>query len=270
MNEEVTAEAEDAVVAEEVEVVETVEVDAKTEETTEADDGEAKAEAKDPEPSDPSPEKKSDGVQKRIDELTKLRRDQERETDYWKQMAQNKENAPPTVTKELKTLADFEYDEGKYSEYVVGQARADATLETDRKFDLEKQARIQADFSAQEADFAKNVDDYHITTRNQDLKLTGEMVAAAQSSEAGAEVLYYLGKNPEVADRLARMSPLQMARDMGKIEAVKLVKKKAPSESKAPKPVPKLKPTDSKVEVSPANMTDTQFRKWRQKAIANR
>ncbi len=272
MSEEATAEAVDAVVVDEVEEVETVEVDAEAEETTETDNGEAeegeKKEDK-PEPSESSSEKKTDGFQKRIDELTKLRRDQERETVYWKELAQKEQVAPEPVVPG-KSLADFEYDEGKYTEYLKTEAKADAAAEVDSRIQQENQARSRADFSGKEADFSKDVDDYHIVTRNQDLKITGEMVAAVQDSPDGPAVLYYLGKNPEVAERLANLSPLSMAREIGRIEATKLVKEKAQSISKAPKPVPKLVPTESKVTVDPSKMSDVQFRKWRLKQIANR
>jgi len=268
MSEEVAVEdTEDAAVAEEVEPTsaESVDIDAVVDE---APDGEAKVEAEKPEPSESSPEKK-DGVQKRIDELTRLRREQERETSYWKELAQNTQVAPEPVAPG-KTLADFEYDEGKYTQYLTESAKAEAVAEVDTRLASERQARARADFTSKESDFSKGVDDYYVVTRNQDLKISGEMVEACQGSDEGAAVLYYLGKNPEVAERLAAMPPLSMAREMGKIEASKLVAEKAPSVSKAPKPVPKLAPTDAKVAIDPSNMTDSQFRKWREKAIANR
>ena len=271
MNEEATVvETEDEIVTEEVETEEVAEVDSETTETEETEDGEAEAQDKEPEPSESSPEKKT-GTQKRIDELTKQRHDHEREKEYWKQLAQDKQVAPEPVNNEpLKSLSDFEYDEGKFAEYLTERAKADAAADVDRKIAQETAARTRSDFSGKEADFSKDVDDYHIVTRNNDLKVSQEMVEAVQGSDDGPAVLYYLGKNPEVAERLFALPPLQMAREMGRIEATKLVKQKAPVESKAPKPVPKLKPVESKVTLDPSKMTDAQFRKWRQKAIANR
>ena len=271
VTEEVTDEVKDAVVAEEVEEVTKADADAETEETPETEDGEAEVKAEKPEPSESSPEKKkTDGFQKRIDELTKLRRDQERETVYWKELAQKEQVAPEPVSVPGKTLADFEYDEGKFAEYLKTEAKADAVAEVDKRLLQERQARSMADFSAIEAEFSKDVDDYHIVTRNNDLKITNDMLAVAQDSPDGAAVLYYFGKNPEVAERLANLSPMSMAREIGKIEATELKKEKPQSISKAPKPVPKLEPTDSKVTIDPMKMSDSQFSKWRQKAIANR
>ncbi len=273
MNEEVaTEEVEDAAVAEEVEaeVIETVDTETEKPEETEDGEAEVKAEKEEPEPSESSAEKK-DGVQKRIDELTKIRRETERDRDYWKNLAQTNQVAPDPV-EPGKTLADFEYDEGKYATYLKDEAKADAKAEVDLQLHNDRQARARADFSSREADFSKNLDDYHIVTRSNDLKITEPMLEAMQGSDEAPAVLYYLGKNPEVAERLSTMAPLAMARELGRIEATKLVKEKAPSVSTAPRPVPKLAATDAKTTISIADpkISDAQFRKIRLKQIANR
>ena len=281
MNEEVAAEAEvvkdDEIVAEEVIEVEAGKADAEPDETKETEDGEAKAAEKDkekevdPKPSESSPEKKKDGAQKRIDEITRQKYDYQRESEYWKQIAQTNQVAPDPV-ESGKTLADFEYDEGKYTEYLKTTAAAEANATVDQRIHQENQARSKADFNIKEAEFAKDIDDYHIVTRQNLRAFTENMFEAVQSADDGPAVLYYLGKNPEVAERLANLPPLSMAREIGKIEANKLAKEKPPSVTKAPKPAPKLAAVDSKVTLSidDANLTDAQFRKLREKQIANR
>lgn len=266
MSEEVPAEAEDAPVIEVEEVVETVEADAKTEETEEATEDEDKVK----EPSESSTEKKqADGVQKRIDELTKIRRTTERDRDYWKELAQSQQpTEEPAVPG--KTLADFEYDEAKFSEYLVTHARESAKADVDKTLAQERYARARSDFSSKESEFSSNLDDYHIVTRNNDLKISAPMLEVMQGSDEGPAVLYYLGKNPDVAERLAGMQVLDMARELGHIEATKLSHEKAPSIPKAPAPAPKIAATTPKVSIEPSKMSDAQFRKWRLKAIANR
>ncbi len=275
MNDEVQ---EDAVVTEEVETVETETVDTETVEATETEGGEAEAQETEtednPEPSDSSPEKK-DGVQKRIDELTKLRRDQERETEYWKQLAQNKQAAPEPVKSEpLKTLKDFEYDESLYGEYVVDRAKADAAADTDRKLEVESRSRTQAEFKIKEADFSKTVDDYHISTMVNDgsFKFSQDMAHLTEMSDEGPALRYYLSKNLEVSASIASMDILSAAMELGAIKATKLVKQKAPSVSKAPKPVPKIAASDGAAapKLGDPNLSDKQFRKLREKQIANR
>lgn len=279
MNEEVEVEEveKDEIVAEEVIEVEAGKADAKPDETEETEDGEAKAEEKEkedkeePKPSEPSTEKKKDGTQKRIDEITRQKYDHQREAEYWKQIAQTNQVAPEPV-EAGKTLADFEYDEGKYTEYLKTTAAAEANATADQRIRQENQARSKADFNIKEDEFSKDIDDYHIVTRQNLRAFTENMFEAVQSADDGPAVLYYLGKNPEVAERLANLPPLSMAREIGKIEANKLAKEKPPSVTKAPKPAPKLAAVDSKVTLSidDPNLTDAQFRKMREKQIANR
>jgi len=263
----------DATVTDEIEVVAEVEADAEvTEEITEIDNGEAKAESEEAEkPGDPSPPKK-DGTQKRIDEITREKHDARRESEYWKNLAQQNQVAPEPV-EPGKTLADFDYDEAKFSAYLTNQAKADAKADTDKAIAHEKGARAQADFVGREADFAKDLDDYHTAVYvNRDLQFTPAMAAATLGTEQGPALRYYLAKNPEESAKLARMAPFDMAIELGRIEATKLVKEKPPSAPKAPTPVPKIAATNSRttIRIDDPKISDAQFRKLREKQIANR
>ena len=272
VNEEtIMPEKADATVTEEVEAVEAVEADATDTEIEETDNGEVEATAE-AEPSESSTEKEEgakDTVQKRIDDVTKARREAERDAEYWKQIAQQNQVAPEPV-EPGKTLADFDYDEGKYAEYLTEFAKAEARAEVDKQLANEKAATVHAEYSQKEAEFAQGVDDYHTAVTNPTLRFSPEMAAATQTGENGPALRYYLAKNPEISASLASMAPLDMARELGRIEATKLVKETAPKISNAPKPVPKIAATSNKVTTDPLKMTDAQFAKWRQKQIANR
>lgn len=272
VNEEtIMPEKADATVTEEVEAVEEVEADATDTEIEETDNGEVEATAE-AEPSESSTEKEEgakDTVQKRIDDMTKARREAERDAEYWKQIAQQNQVAPEPV-EPGKTLADFDYDEGKYAEYLTEFAKAEARAEVDKQLANERAATVHAEYSQKEAEFAQGVDDYHTAVTNPTLRFSPEMAAATQTGENGPALRYYLAKNPEISASLASMAPLDMARELGRIEATKLVKETAPKVSNAPKPVPKIAATSNKVTTDPLKMTDAQFAKWRQKQIANR
>jgi hypothetical protein len=45
------------------------------------------------------------------------------------------------------------------------------------------------------------------------------MAEAIQSSEAGPDLAYWLGSNPKEAERIANLSPLMQAKEIGRIEA---------------------------------------------------
>jgi len=234
---------------EEIDEVETTEVDSEVEEIEEDSDEAAEGEE---DPSEPSAEKKDedaakkdkDGVQKRIDEITRLRRDEERQRLRVEQenaeLRRQIEAAVPKQPAGMK-LADFDYDEDRYSAYLTEQAAGQARQEAQRAIQAEKQMAKQADFNVKETDYAIDVTDYHAVTRNPTLKLSPEMVQVAQDSDDGPKILYYLGKHPDVSERLANMSPLAMAREIGRIEATKLDSVATPSITNAPAPAAKLK-----------------------------
>jgi len=234
---------------------------------------EIEANGEDADPDKPSLSKKEVGEQKRIDELTKIRRDLERDRDYYKNLSESaprpNQNQEAPQSAPARTLADFEYDEDQYREYITQKAVADARAESERTIGREKAARAKAEFTSREADFSKDLIDYNSVTRNQDLPITEYMLGTLHGSEKGPEVLYYLGKHPDLAAKMARMDPLQMAREIGILESTKLAVKKPAKVSNAPPVTPKLE-TNAKVSVSPEKMTDKQFAAWRKKTIANR
>lgn len=236
-----------AEVVEEEEVNELVEsVDAEDEdedlEPEITDSGDGSAEVEEPPPEESSASKKDDGFQKRIDELTHRYYEEKNQREHFQQQWEDSQQVAQEVPG--KTLADFEYDEGKFAEYLQGQAVQEARAEVERNTQQQQGMKRRSEFEAKEAKFAVSVKDYQTVTRNQALPLNQTMVETLQTAEKGPEVLYYLGKNPDVAASLASMSPLDAARELGRIEATKLVKPE-PILKTTPAPVPKIKGADS-------------------------
>lgn len=248
------------------------------EEQASEEETEDKTEETEDEPSESSAEKKDDSFQSRIDELTGKYRSEERarieaEAKYQQtqQRLQALEEAKPIEPD--KTLADFEYDEGQYASYLSDVARQTAQQEVKQQLEQERKTTRQLEFKAREDDFGRNVDDYNQVTRNPDLQITETMVEVLQAAEKGPEVLYYLGTNPDVARSLAQMSPLDMAREMGRIEASKLVKPEPKKESKTPPPPPKLKAGNSVTRIAPDSpesdkLSDEEWLKRERKRLA--
>ena len=265
-----TAVVEDATVVATVEPVEAVEVDTSEAKVDEIDNGEVVAESGD-EPEESSTSKEV--PKERIDEVTKARREAERERDYYKNLHEQQVAQEPVEAVEAgKTLSDFEYDEAKFSAYLTNQAKADAAADTQRVAQQEVGAKLQADFQGRESDFASSIDDYHTAVTSPTLQFSADMAAATLHAEKGPELRYYLAKNPEVSAKLSKMGQYDMVMELGRIEISKLGKQKAPSVTTAPKPVPKIAATDSKtgVKLDDPKITDAQFRRLREKQIANR
>lgn len=223
--------------------------------------------------------KPSDGFTKRIDELTRSFRDAERaaraaerDRDYWREHAQRLPPQPQPAAEESpsvgKSLADFAYDESKYQAYMSGEVRKEAARAAREELTREQQSQTKmervASHQEREAEFAKDLPDYFEIAHYAPINET--MADVIMESENGPAIAYYLGKNPRVAASIARLSPLQMAREIGRIEATKLAEKpKPPQVSSAPPPAPKLSAGDSKVEKDPKEMTDKEFDAWRKK-----
>ena len=271
---------EDAPVTEEVDSGLVDEAEAESLEAEQSDeaeelDAEASQEESD-EPSDSSSEKKKDSFQDRIDEVTQKFRAEERQrlmmeqqnrqlSEQLQAMQQPRQLAPD------KTLADFDYDEAAFAQYVGNFARQTVRAEVQHAQQRMQMNKANAEFAVKEQDFAKSVEDYSQVTRNPSLPITQTMVNAVQSTEKGPEILYYLGKNPDVAMSLANMHPIDMAREIGHIEATKLVKPESPPKEPA-KPAPKIPATTTARKINPTEpasdkLSDEEWLKRRNKQV---
>ena len=231
------------------EEVDTEEVEDKAEAKTEAKPADTTEEkGKD---SESSPEK--DKVQERIDELTRKYRNEEREKltlqqeneDLKQKLGEVEEFPTPD-----KTLADFDYDEGKYSKYLMEFARETAKTQVNEGLEEERNRRAKADFQSRESEFSADIEDYQTVTRNPALRITEDILSALQQASEGPALLYYLGKNPEIASRLAELPAHAVAYELGRIEALDL-KKPEPEVTKAPAPTPKLDGVEQSTTVDP-------------------
>ena len=116
--------------------------------------------------------------------------------------------------------------------------------------------------------------DFNETVLNRTLPLTIGMLDYAREMDnekvSAADMVYYLGKHPDVTTSLSRMNPTQFAREMAKIELKleALPRAKAGAQpgaktvSSAPEPIT---PTDSAVIVTknPDEMSQAEYEKWR-------
>lgn len=201
-------------------------------------------------------------VQKRIDELTRLRREAERDRDYWREHATRQQPQPkaePVVSnapKPLPKLEDFEYDESRYAAALIAHATEEASRKVreglkQEEADRQKAERVKS-WKTRESEFQASHDDY--IDKAHYAPMSESMVEIIQESEHGPELAYYLGNNREIAERIAGLSPARAAYELGRIEA----KFEAPPAaapppkqvSKAPPPPPKIEGTDPTPRIS--------------------
>jgi hypothetical protein len=94
------------------------------------------------------------------------------------------------------------------------------------------------------------------------------MEVVLEVSEKPHELLYYLGKNPEIASDLADLTPAKLATRLDRIER-EMAETSKPKTSSAPKPIEPVKPAGTPMK-DPSKMTDREFAAWRRAQIAQR
>lgn len=198
----------------------------------------------------PEPKKPAKGVQKRLDELTRLRHDAERDRDYWREMALRSGAAKtePEPVQVEPTEDQFE----NYDDYLVAKAKHQALAE------LRSEQRQESFISAAKSKFT----DFVAVVMRPDLPVTQAMSEAIRESEIGADIAYHLGKNPDEAARISRLSPARQAVEIGKLEVVlsaPLAKPKDPP----PPPIKPVSGTSAGGSKDPSKMTMAEYVEWR-------
>jgi len=194
-----------------------------------------------PKPDD-KPKRNRRTFEKRIDQLTAQLRQRERELEE----IRTRSAQPPEAAPKREDFDDYEsYIEAK-AEYKALQAAEKRLAEAEAKA-KEREARAQEESTqrsfveAREATLERGSEaytDFEDVTQNEDLSITPVMADAILSSDKGHEIWYHLGKNPELADRIAGMPPVQQLMELGRLEVTLSGKKP----SSAPKPTTTLNP----------------------------
>lgn len=164
------------------------------EQTTEQPDTEGGEDADKP--------KRKHWAHERIDDLTRRRREAEREAEYWKQ------RATQTVDPE-----GLEYEDG-IAARVVQQTRTEQA-ETSKATAAQLAAEA---FGYRETIARERFADYDAITRNPNVAITPAMAEVIHDSDVGPDVAYHLGKNPAEAARIASLPAHLQAREIGRIE----------------------------------------------------
>lgn len=195
----------------------------------------------------PDADKIPDGVQQRINEITRKRREAERRAERAEKRLREMES---------KNLDDLDYED-QIAERTLNRSRREQ-IENDRETAQELaheayQARVQA--------VATKYPDYAQVAQNPNLAITPAMAETIMDSDYGPDIAYHLGKNPLEAARISQLNPPSQARELGKIEA--LVSAPKPQPRTAPKPVTPVGSQGSSGTKDPSKMTMAEYAAWR-------
>jgi len=139
-----------------------------------------------------------------------------REQRKWEreQAARQAQQAAPVAPKEVPSIDNFESPDA-YAEALALKKAEELLAQRDRQ---KEQAEIVEAYGEREEKARDKYDDYEDVVYNPKLRITDVMAETIQHSEIGPDLAYWLGSNPKEADRIARLSPIMQAREIGKIE----------------------------------------------------
>lgn len=226
--------------------------------------------------------RKQNGIQKRIDELTKARREAERRAAYLEeQLARNAK--PSTSIGEKPTLESCDYDQEVYldklAEYKLQERLAQhETSRTEEARKLEEQ-REAIEFRTRESSVRAEYPDYDQVVYSPNTPISDTMATAIRKDENGAVVAYFLGKNPDVAYRITQLPPQQQYQAIGDLSdkiaeyrqstgsetgSNESAPQTPPNVSAAPPPPPTVSGRGSSAK-NPEKMTTAEWMEWRNK-----
>ena len=198
--------------------------------------------------------KKEPWFQKRIGELTREKYEARRAADeaqqqaekyrqYVAQIQQGEQAQQPGV--DVRTLAQQE------ASRMIAEQRFNESCN-----------KVYAEGAKEFKDFDQAVANLHMVGANRDF------LELAATSDAGAKLLHHLGSDLDEAARILSLSPVQMARELTKLE-IKLAQPVAKPVSKAPAPISPIA-GGGVTSKDPVEMSDAEFAKWRKSQIAQR
>jgi hypothetical protein len=129
---------------------------------------------------------------------------------------------------------------------------------------VEQGTKKHADYMGALKDLAAEVGDFV----RRDGTPSPFMEVVLEVSEKPTELLYHLGKNPEIAEELADLGPIKLAKRLDRIER-ELAEAGAKKTSNAPKPLQEVRGSAGASRAL-ADLEDKDFVKRRREQIANR
>lgn len=209
-------------------------------------------------------------TQEELDKIVAKEKAKERrkvERDLREELAQQRQ-APIEAPQPNQFTSAEDYVEA-LSDYKTEQKLAEREAQQQRK-------QVESGYEDRADEARAKYADYDEVAHGSHVRITPEMAEVIKASEVGPEVAYHLGKNPDEAARIARLSPLVQAREIGKIEATLVpnapVVKKS---SSAPEPIRPLGsrstvPTVSTSDPRSTKLSDSDWIKQRNAEILKR
>lgn len=198
----------------------------------------------------PQPRKPGGGFQKRISELTREKHEAKREAEQLREMlskALGQTQQPAPAAEQSDEPRPEQY--ARYEDYVRAVARYDAARETkaflssvrkQASVEDQEKARIEAvkAFEVEAKAQGKAIqgfDDALDMVRSDDFPMTPAVATYLLKATQKAALVKYLADNPDAAYEYARMTDVEVGRELAKVE-MRFASKPRPKTSSAPPP----------------------------------
>ena len=120
----------------------------------------------------------------------------------------------PVVSKDIPSIENFDSTDA-YAEALAVKKAEELIAARDRQT---HQTEVVEAYNEREEKARDKYDDFEDVVYNPKLRITDVMAESIQSSDNGPDLAYWLGSNPKEAERIARLSPILQAKEIGKIE----------------------------------------------------
>ena len=254
-------------------------------ETSQDDPAPASDSGNDTEPADEPEPPRRNRAQERIDELTADKYRLKGQLDALQQQLATKQEPAKPPPPELVAPTEPKLDDFEDMESFMAAQRnwTRETIDYNRKVDARdrnveatnnakaaaeeaRRAEAGATWQSQVADAKTRHSDFDVVAFDPNLPVSASMGDAIQAADNGADVLYFLGKNPDRSARIAQMEPYQAAMEIGKISGQVTATKAPPATrkvSQAPKPAQPDR-TTATPEKDPSKMNQAEYKAWRE------
>jgi hypothetical protein len=247
---------------------------AAVEETTNATESAA---GEQQEPQTEGEPKAKGGFQRKIDKLTREKADAARDAEYWRQQALR-------TVEPQKEVAPIAEGKPKEDDFETHAAWVEAL--TDWKFDsrakaadvkrVEDNVRTQQQTAAQtfqdrQKEYAASILDFDEVVEDANIPVSAALMDEIVTGESGPALQYFLAKNPDEVEKLNKLSPVALAREIGRLESRFTISPSAKTAtvSKAPAPPSPVGKTSSTSSKDPGDMNPLEYREWRRKTSPN-
>jgi hypothetical protein len=159
---------------------------------------------------------------------------------------------------------EFRDDEAYLQAQIEHLAEKKAAQKVAERERAQQHERTQEAFLERAEAVKSRYADFDAVVGNPALPINDGMAEFISDSDAGPDLAYFLGKHPTKAAEIAQMSPIKAARELTRIEAEMAAKPK-PRSSNAPAPIVPIGGASGGSK-SPAEMSDSEYAKWRRTA----